>query len=124
MLEQDSQKDLAKLKVQLHDAYGQGLNITTKSLLGNVSWACQSAIKSEEADLIVLGTKGASGVKEMLIGSNASEVIRNVAAPVLAIPEEASLALPWELIFARKFFRINKLIFAKLRTFDHFPTVF
>lgn len=37
---------------------------------------------------IVLGTKGASGIKEIMIGSNTSSLIGKVKTPILAIPEE------------------------------------
>lgn len=35
------------------------------------------------ADLIVMGSQGASGLKELFIGSNAEKVVRNSAIPVL-----------------------------------------
>ena len=38
-----------------------------------------------EVDLIVLGTHGRSGLRRMLMGSVAEEVVRNAECPVLAI---------------------------------------
>jgi hypothetical protein len=46
-------------------------------------------IKSHEASLIVMGTKGASGLKRILIGSNTVNVMAKVKVPVLVIPEVA-----------------------------------
>ena len=40
-------------------------------------------------DLIVMGTKGASGLKRILIGSNTVNVISKTKVPVLVIPEVA-----------------------------------
>ncbi len=45
--------------------------------------------KEEEAALIVMGTTGARGLKEIILGSVAGEVLENAACPVLAIPEQA-----------------------------------
>jgi len=45
--------------------------------------------KEKEVDLIVMGTKGASGLKEVLMGSNTSRVIDRVSCPVIAVPEQA-----------------------------------
>lgn len=45
--------------------------------------------KREESDVIVMGTKGASGWKELFIGSNTAKVIEQATCPVLAIPESA-----------------------------------
>lgn len=45
--------------------------------------------KREEVDLIVMGTTGASGFKEIFLGSVAAEVMENAPCPVLAVPKEA-----------------------------------
>lgn len=41
-----------------------------------------------DINCIVLGTKGASGIKEIVMGSNTSSLIGKVETPILAIPEE------------------------------------
>jgi nucleotide-binding universal stress UspA family protein len=46
-------------------------------------------VSVEEADFIVMGTTGARGLKEILLGSVAGEVLENASCPVLAIPEQA-----------------------------------
>lgn len=38
-------------------------------------------------DLIVMGTKGATGLSKVFVGTNTESVIRSVAQPVLVIPE-------------------------------------
>jgi len=43
--------------------------------------------EDSKADLIVMGTKGASGAKKVLFGSNAVEVISHTHLPVLAVPQ-------------------------------------
>ncbi len=48
-----------------------------------------SVASEEGVDLIVMGTKGASGLKEVVFGSVTGEVMENAPAPVLAVPEEA-----------------------------------
>jgi nucleotide-binding universal stress UspA family protein len=42
-----------------------------------------------EADMIIMGTKGASGLKELFFGSITGEVLENAFTPVLSIPKEA-----------------------------------
>jgi len=44
---------------------------------------------AEAADLIVLGTTGAHGLKGILLGSVAGEILENATCPVLAVPEQA-----------------------------------
>lgn len=51
-------------------------------------------------ELIVMGTKGASGIKKMLLGSNAAAVIANSAIPVLTVPEFAFCKGLKDLVYA------------------------
>lgn len=50
---------------------------------------CEIAQKLN-VDLIIMGTKGADGMKKMFLGSTASNVILNTKIPVLVIPREFS----------------------------------
>lgn len=49
-----------------------------------------AAAEAEGAGLIIMGTKGASGIKEALIGTIAAAVMDKAPCPVMAVPEEAS----------------------------------
>lgn len=46
--------------------------------------------KKMNVDIIIMGTKGAGGMKKMFMGSTASNVILNTTIPVLVIPNEFS----------------------------------
>lgn len=46
-------------------------------------------IKKEDIDIVVMGTKGASGLKEVFMGSVTSHLMEQSPCPVLAIPENA-----------------------------------
>ena len=49
--------------------------------------AIRQAIEAKQIDLIIMGSNGATGAKEVLFGSNTLRVIRGVDCPVLMIPE-------------------------------------
>jgi nucleotide-binding universal stress UspA family protein len=51
-----------------------------------------SMAEEKQADLIVMGTTGASGMKEIFIGSIASKVIGKARCPVLVVPRDAAYA--------------------------------
>ncbi len=55
--------------------------------------------ESEKIDLIVMGTKGATGAKEVFIGSNTVYVLRKAIAPVLVIPENTSFSTFKKILF-------------------------
>lgn len=48
------------------------------------------ASKKMHPDFIVMGTKGASGIKEVFLGSNTAKVIEQAQHPVIAVPDGAS----------------------------------
>lgn len=56
-------------------------------------------IKTYAIDLIIMGTKGASGVREVLFGSNTIHVINKAACPVLAVPDGYFFEKPTEVLF-------------------------
>lgn len=56
-------------------------------------------IKEKGIDLVVMGTKGASGLSEIIIGSNTGDLITQVKCPVLVVPEKAEFKVPDEIAF-------------------------
>jgi nucleotide-binding universal stress UspA family protein len=66
-----------------HVTYGQ---IIPYVKVGSVFEDVSSIIARSEADLIVMGTKGATGLYELLVGSNAEKVVRYARSPVIAVP--------------------------------------
>lgn len=57
-------------------------------------------MKEKAIDLIVMGTKGASGLKEAFIGSKTSWVMENVSIPVIAVPAECQFSGIKKIVFA------------------------
>tara|TARA_R110001583_G_scaffold125674_3_gene277237 strand:+ start:5164 stop:5997 length:834 start_codon:yes stop_codon:yes gene_type:complete len=55
------------------------------------------------ADLIVMGSHGASGVKELVIGSNTERVVRNSSIPVLVVKNELKKTNFENIVFACDF---------------------
>ena len=45
-------------------------------------------VKEKEINLIVMGTKGATGAKQILFGSNTIHALKNATCPFLAIPDK------------------------------------
>lgn len=72
------------------DVNYKDLKITVDAFEGNLINVVTDLEAEINYDLIVLGTKGASGIKEILIGSNAEQVVYHAKASVFVIPENAS----------------------------------
>ncbi|GAB3172818.1 universal stress protein [Telluribacter humicola] len=65
-----------------------GLKIRTELCPGSLVSVVETYAERNNMDLIVMGTRGAGGLEELLIGSNTEKVIRRACCPVLAVPEE------------------------------------
>jgi nucleotide-binding universal stress UspA family protein len=67
----------------------QQLELETRVEEGFLFDAIRRVATEEGIDLIVMGTKGSSGVAEFFVGSNTEKVIRTAPCPVLAVPEKS-----------------------------------
>lgn len=56
--------------------------------IGSITDKVFSAAKKYKADMIIMGTHGASGFQEKFIGTNAEKIVRNSEIPVLSVKHE------------------------------------
>lgn len=67
-----------------------GISYEYVSLMGFVADEVVEYSRNHQIDLVVMGTTGASGIAEVLVGSNAASVIGKSEIPVLVIPANYS----------------------------------
>jgi nucleotide-binding universal stress UspA family protein len=84
---QDSRRSLKEELERIHTKFGKDLRISGLSEYGDGGRQIASLAARMNIDLIVMGTKGASGLKEVLVGSVAAATINSSSRPVLIIPE-------------------------------------
>ncbi|WP_010520766.1 universal stress protein [Aquimarina agarivorans] len=76
-------------------------------------------IVSKQIDLVVMGTKGASGIKEIFMGSNTVNVIEAInSSPILVVPENIDIYPLYHIAFATDF--TNKYNLNVLQTLKSF----
>ena len=77
---------------QLVDLKGRaerrGIAVTTRMATGIPSEEVITAARAEDSDLIVVGTRGKTGLAHVLLGSTAERVIRGAPCPVLTVRME------------------------------------
>ena len=78
----ESERILDSIESQIPD----GVVLVRAQLGGDVADEILGYIDEEDIDLVVMGTHGRSGVRRMLIGSVAEEVVRHSDCPVLTVP--------------------------------------
>lgn len=81
---------------------------------GDLIYNVKEIIKSETIDFVVMGTSGASGWKEMFLGTNTGEAIANLSVPVLSIPENAKYSKIETIGFTTRFREKDKDALAKV----------
>jgi nucleotide-binding universal stress UspA family protein len=59
--------------------------VQSKNVFGNTSLMILDYITENHIELVVMGTKGASGLRELLIGSNAERIVRRSSCPVITV---------------------------------------
>lgn len=99
ILERDAQSEIASLLQKMTEKE-PGIVLKSKILKSDAVSAITSLGNSGVYDFIVMGTKGASGLKEVFIGSVAGGVIAKTKAPVLVVPGNFKYRPLQEIIFA------------------------
>lgn len=83
--------------------------------IGNTYLAVVEKIISETIDLVVMGTHGASGFKEFIIGSNAEKVVRRATCPVISIKSPTVLQDIKKIVFASDFKNLDDNVIMHLK---------
>lgn len=81
-----------KLERLVKESPIEGINVTTRVEVGNAFKHVSQSIAEHNFDLVVMGSKGASGFKELVIGSNAEKVVRYSKCPVLVIKAKTDIS--------------------------------
>ncbi len=59
----------------------------------------QDMVENEEADMVIMGTQGATGAKEIFLGTHTVHVIKKANCPVLAIPADYAYSSIEKVVF-------------------------
>lgn len=68
-----------------HEFNMKGIKVEPHIVSGGIHAAILDFIRQNDADLVVMGTKGASGMKAWMIGSNTEKIVRSSPVPVIAV---------------------------------------
>lgn len=94
---------LRKIDLEYHNPKHKFITMSSFSLLVD---EVKEIVEDHAIDMVILGTKGASGLEEVFMGSNAVRIIKAVkTCPVLAIPAYFDFEKPTEIAFATDFNR-------------------
>ena len=84
--------------------------------------AIKEQVEEKKIDLIIMGTKGASGFSEVVIGTNTGDLITKIKCPVLIIPENSTFIAPKEIAFPTDFYNFYQPVI--LNTISDFAEMY
>ncbi len=104
---ESSQTQIDNLIIELKDKFkNEKHKFISKVDYDNFIDAINQLINSEQIDLIIMGTKGASNIDKILFGSNTIRVIQRGICPVLSVPNNFSYKPFKKIIFLSNY--LNK----------------
>ena len=87
-IDKEIKENLEKQKNKLVAEHG--VTVECHTVLGLAIPEIKDEVEREKVDVVIMGTKGAHGWKELLVGSQTGKVLEKCECPVLVLPEKAS----------------------------------
>ena len=88
------------IKALAEDPKYSGVTMHYNVMVGHPWKSISKEIAESNADIVVIGSKGASGTEEILLGSTAEKVVRFAHCPVITIKEPVRIELIKDIAFA------------------------
>lgn len=82
---------------------------------GNPYAGISKEIAEIKADLVIMGSKGSSGLEELLIGSNTEKVVRHAKCPVITVKRPVNVDDIKKIIFASDFSEVNGEVIFRIK---------
>lgn len=79
---------------------GTGFRFSVQVEAGSLSFNVDELVEKLGIDIVLMGTRGASGMAAAVIGTNTADVIQSASCTVLAVPENADITKPKSILFA------------------------
>ena len=95
-IRESSMKSLEEIKTIFLNKKHRVITISSFNVLTD---EIKELISKYTIDLVIMGTKGATGTREVLFGSNTIHVIKKATCPVLAIPDGYFFEKPVDILF-------------------------
>jgi nucleotide-binding universal stress UspA family protein len=99
LLQEDALQSLEDLK-KLIERSNPGLKISYSALTGDPADVISTYADTHPIDLIVIGAQGGGYIRERILGSTASKLIRKTKVPVMVVDKEVNFKVPEKIVLA------------------------
>jgi len=112
-----AEKNFAKMK----DKWAkEGPKVTSFVEFGGATPTIRDFVKDNKIDLLVMGTHGASGLKEFFVGSNTEKIVRTSEVPVIAIKGQVKMSSIKNIVFPNTFGMEQEELTLKVKALQNF----
>ncbi|MEQ1587436.1 MAG: universal stress protein [Cyclobacteriaceae bacterium] len=112
-----AEKNFAKMK----DKWAkEGPKVTSFVEFGGATPTIRDFVKDNKIDLMVMGTHGASGLKEFFVGSNTEKIVRTSEVPVIAIKGQVKISSIKNIVFPNTFGLEQEELTLKVKALQNF----
>jgi nucleotide-binding universal stress UspA family protein len=112
-----AEKNFAKMK----DKWAkEGPKVTSFVEFGGATPTIRDFVKDNKIDLMVMGTHGASGLKEFFVGSNTEKIVRTSEVPVIAIKGSVKISSIKNIVFPNTFGLEQEELTQKVKALQNF----
>lgn len=84
---------------KMQNKWAADIKCTTRVEFGNPTTTIREFIDERKIDLVVMGTHGATGMKEFFIGSNTEKIVRTSTVPVISVKDLVKVASVRNIVF-------------------------
>ena len=106
---------------KMKDKWGsEGITVSTHVEFGVTITSIRQFIEEKKIDLVVMGTHGATGAREFLIGSNTEKIVRTSLVPVIAIKKSSKLPNIKNIVFPNDLDLENEHLTLKVKELQNF----
>jgi nucleotide-binding universal stress UspA family protein len=99
---------------------GEGVAVSMHVEFGSIITTIRQFIEEKKIDLVVMGTHGATGAREFLIGSNTEKIVRTSLVPVIAIKKSIKLSNIKSIVFPNDLNLENEQLTLKVKELQNF----
>lgn len=89
-------------KIKKDEKYSQ-LKIKTCLQTGRAEFTIREETRERDIDIVVMGTKGRTGLEKFFFGSTTAEIVQHSDIPVLAVPRDADFNRFKKIFFATRY---------------------
>lgn len=100
----NSKRELDEVEKEIKENFSNPKHIFVKLTAFNLlASEIINLTETHGIDLVVMGTKGATGAKEVFLGTQTMYTMKKVKCPVIAVPSDFHYQVPKEILFATDF---------------------